>query len=208
MRPADTGPADVSGGRPHDDLSVLVRILPPGSASRRARAVIREALQGAGVREPAIGDAEIVVAELAANCERHARQPYELRVLSLGDVPIWCEIVDADPDLGEVSRVLDVLRLKVGPALGARDGDDGEAVGLQEAEGVVYARAEGLDLFAESGRGLLLAYQLSDGRCRAYPTRTIITGAPAKAVAFALPTRSGEDLPLPHLVDASFSCGS
>jgi hypothetical protein len=79
------------------DIRVLIQILQPGSASRRARAVVREVLQQAHLDDDAIADAEIIVAELAANAEKHARQPYELRIFSLDNIPAWCEVVDGDP---------------------------------------------------------------------------------------------------------------
>ncbi len=49
-----------------------------------------------------------------------------------------------------------------------------------------------------SDRGLLLAHQLSDGHRQAYPARAL-TDTPGKAVAFALPTRSGSRLTFPPL---------
>ncbi|GII84892.1 hypothetical protein Ssi03_28820 [Sphaerisporangium siamense] len=139
-------------------LTVLVTALSPGSASRVARLVVRGALAWAGVNEDAIGDAEITVAELAANSERHAGGPYELRVHHLDGVPVWCEMVDGG-ELGEVPAIL--RRLATAPVTGP--------------------------MFAESGRGLLLAHRLSHGRCYAYPTTLSSGGGPAKAVAFRLP---------------------
>ncbi|MFC4529228.1 ATP-binding protein [Sphaerisporangium dianthi] len=207
----ETAPTD------EDDLRILIRILPAGSASRRARAVVREALQNAGVGADAVGDMEIIAAELAANCEKHARPPYEMRVFSLGEVPIWCEIIDGDPDISAVSQVLDVLRAPQGwrqpdvvapqeAAPEAAGTVSGEIVGAVpgEADGAVPEEAGECGLFTEGGRGLLLAHALSDGRCRAYSTRTVITGAPAKAVAFALPPFSDKGLAFPYLVEASF----
>ncbi|WP_248959363.1 ATP-binding protein [Sphaerisporangium perillae] len=141
----------------------LVRLLQPGSASRRAREVIREVLRRAGADDEAIADAELIVAELAANAEWHARPPYELRVFSEDGVPIWCEIVDGDPDTHEVAIVLDLLR---------------------------SVREIGLPLLAENGRGLLLAHRLSGGNCHVHSVTTSTTGAPGKAVAFALPAPS------------------
>ncbi|MEV7008945.1 ATP-binding protein [Streptosporangium sp. NPDC051022] len=160
-------------GKRRDDVHMLVRVLRPGSVSRRARAVVREVLQAEGISGEEIADAETVVAELAANCEWHARPPYEIRVLSLCGVPTWCELVDGDPDLGWIPAMLDLPRAH-----------------------------PPLDLLAEGGRGLTLVRELSQGHCRAYPTTTFTTDTPAKAVAFALPTRSGTRLtcpPLPHL---------
>ncbi|WP_440099317.1 ATP-binding protein [Streptosporangium sp. H16] len=150
--------AGVAGG---DDVRALVEVLQPGSASRRARAVVREVLREAGLDDDAVSDAETIVAELAANAERHACPPYELRVLGLDGAPAWCEVVDGDPDLHEVRIILDLLH------------------SVEEI---------GLPLLAENGRGLLLVHRLSQGRCHVHPATAHTTGTPGKAVTFALPT--------------------
>ncbi|SFL19466.1 Anti-sigma regulatory factor (Ser/Thr protein kinase) [Streptosporangium canum] len=159
----------------HGGVRVTVKTLHPGSASRRARAVVREALQRAGVGDDDIADAEVIVAELAANAEKHARPPYELRIFRLDGVPAWCEVADGDPDLYEIGIILNLLR---------------------------SVKEIGLPLLAENGRGLLLTHRLSNGHCRVHPA-TIFTsgtaGTPGKAVAFALPTRSGSRLTFPCL---------
>ncbi|MEU8265810.1 ATP-binding protein [Sphaerisporangium sp. NPDC049002] len=146
------------------DIRVLVRILPHGSAARRARTLIREVLHHAGLTQDAVTDAEIIAGELAANAERHARQPYELRVFHLDGVPTWCEIVDGDPDPEKIQDAFQRLST------------------LPEPD---------LSLLAENGRGLQMTYELSQGHCKAYRTTTTTTKAPGKAVAFALPTASG-----------------
>ncbi|WP_405139947.1 ATP-binding protein [Sphaerisporangium sp. NBC_01403] len=156
------------------DIRVLVRILPYGSAARRARTVIRDVLQQAGLARDAVIDAEIIVGELAANAERHARQPYELRVFHIGGVPTWCEVVDGDPEPEKIRHAFQRLST------------------LPEPD---------LSLLAENGRGLLMTYELSQGHCQAYRTTTITTDAPAKAVAFALPNCSGHRAPLHSLPD-------
>ncbi|WP_214323070.1 hypothetical protein [Nonomuraea sediminis] len=56
-------------------------------------------------------------------------------------------------------------------------------------------------LLAEQGRGLPLVRGLSQGYCRTYPTMITAYAAPGKAVAFALPTRSGTRLMCPSLLD-------
>ncbi|MEU9836104.1 hypothetical protein AB0D67_31600 [Streptosporangium sp. NPDC048047] len=120
-----------------------------------------------------VHDAETIVAELAANGERHARPPYEVRLFVVDGVPVWCEVVDGDPDPGWIPALLDRPR--------------GQTT---------------LDLFAERGRGLIMVRELSQGYCRVCPTTVFTTGASGKAVGFALPTRSGERLavpPPPHL---------
>ncbi|MET8051613.1 ATP-binding protein [Streptosporangium sp. NPDC005286] len=142
---------------------VLVKALRPGSAAHRARAVIRRVLQDVGFDGEDLSDAESAVAELAANAEEHGWQPFELRVVFVDGEPSWCEVVDGDRDLGAIPAVLDRLR---------SSGDEPE-------------------LLAERGRGLLLVHALSEGRCRAYPTRICATGTPGKAVGFALPTKTG-----------------
>jgi anti-sigma regulatory factor (Ser/Thr protein kinase) len=141
---------------------VSVKVLRSGSASRRARAVVRQVLQEAGVEAASVSDAELAVGELAANAETHARPPYELRIVTLDGSPTWCEVVDGDPD----------------PA------------GLPQISLALRAFDPFTEWARESGRGLLLVHQLSEGRCRAYPTRTCATGVPGKAVGFALPSAS------------------
>ncbi|MFB9681080.1 ATP-binding protein [Streptosporangium vulgare] len=153
------------------DIRALVKVLRPGSASRRARAIIREILQQEGLPDDDVDSAELVVAELAANAEKHACPPYELRVFHLDGVPTWCEVVDGDPGTHEVRLILDLLR---------------------------SVTEIGLPLLAENGRGLLLAHRLSGGHCQTYPVTTL-AAAPSKAVAFALPTRSGGRLVLSPL---------
>jgi hypothetical protein len=118
-----------------------------------------------------VADAELAVAELAVNAERYGRPPYEVRIFEVAGVPVWCEVVDGDPDLRWI------------PAL------------LERPFGLTVP-----DLFAENGRGLLLVRVLSEGYCRAYRTTTFTTGAPAKTVAFALPTPSGTRLTYPPLL--------
>ncbi|MFC4530537.1 ATP-binding protein [Sphaerisporangium dianthi] len=160
-----------------DAFRVLVTTLRPGSASRGARAAVREALATAGAGDDDIGDAEIIVAELAANSETHARGPYELRVHCLSGIPMWCEMVDGGRDLGLVSAILARLQ-ETDPDAGQAPAQDEEPSGLEACD---------LAPFAESGRGLLLAHRLSRGHCYAYPTTVSAGGGAGKAVAFALP---------------------
>lgn len=144
------------------DYRVLVKVLRTGSAAHRARTVVRQVLQDAGVDDEGVSDAESAVAELAANAETHARRPYELRIVSVDGLPAWCEVVDGDEDLADIPMILRELRTS-----------DPFALWLKE-----------------SGRGLLIVHRLSAGRCGAYPTRTYATGIPGKAVAFALPMKT------------------
>jgi len=149
-------------------ISVLIGPLPNGWAAREARTIIRGLLQREGLEPDDVFEAELAVDELAANAEKHARPPYELRVLAVGGIPTWCEIVDADPDLGWI------------PALLTRSAPP---------------------LLVERGRGLALVRELSQGHCRAYPTVITTYAAPGKAIAFALPTRSGTRLTCPSPLD-------
>ncbi|WP_433359243.1 ATP-binding protein [Streptosporangium sp. CA-115845] len=123
-----------SGAAGRSDVRALVKVLRPGSASRRAHAILRDVLQHAGLPEDDIDTAELIVAELAANAEKHACPPYELRVFSLDGTPSWCEIVDGDPNTHEVRLILNLLH---------------------------SVKEIGLPLLAENGRGLLLAHRLS-----------------------------------------------
>ncbi|WP_051752693.1 ATP-binding protein [Streptosporangium amethystogenes] len=168
--PASSADHEYGGG----DLHALVKVLRPGSASRRARAVVREVLQNADLPGDDIDSAELIVAELAANAEKHARPPYELRIHHLDGVPTWCEIVDSDPDPHEIIIILNLLN---------------------------SVTEIGLPLLAENGRGLLLAHRLSHGHCHVYATTIHTTATPGKAVAFALPTPTGTRLTFPPLPD-------
>ncbi|MDH2429601.1 ATP-binding protein [Sphaerisporangium sp. TRM90804] len=144
----------------HDAFRVVVTPLCPGSAARVARAAVRAALARTGTAPDDVGDAEIVVSELAANAERHANGPYELRIHWLGGVPAWCEMVDGGLDLGTIPAILALLHASAS------------------------APPMSLD---ENGRGLMLAHRLSRGHCCAYPTTLSDGGGMGKAVAFALP---------------------
>lgn len=154
----------------HVDIGMLVAAPSPGSVVARARALVRDVLRERDIPVEEVEDAELAVAELAVNAERYGRPPYEVRIFEVGGVPVWCEVVDADPDLCRIPALLD-------------------------RESALSAA----DLFAESGRGLLLVRALSGGYCRAYGTATFTTDAPAKTVAFALPTPSGSRLTYPPL---------
>ncbi|MFJ2034127.1 ATP-binding protein [Streptosporangium sp. NPDC087985] len=164
----------IDGWKPLGGYHVLVRILQAGTASRRARTLVREVLSKAGAGDEEINDAETAIAELAANAEEHACGPFELRIVSLGGQPAWCEIADGDRDLDGIPAILDRLRAC---------GDE-----------------PGLSLFAEHGRGLLLVHLLSGGRCQAYQTRMCATGTPGKAVGFALPAKTSprSSAPVPN----------
>lgn len=147
----------------HGDCQLMVTMLPSSAAARWARNVLREVLLEADVDDGDTCDAESAVAELAANAHAHGRGPCELRIIIARGVPVWCEVVDSDPDLGRIPAILDEL-------------------------GTAGSRLESdPSMLAESGRGLLLAHQLSNGRCHAYATTLRTTAAPGKAVAFALP---------------------
>ncbi|WP_203982405.1 ATP-binding protein, partial [Sphaerisporangium rufum] len=149
---------------PGGDVVLLVASLRPGSAARRARGLLRQPLRAAGVPDDAVHDCEITVSELAANAERHAPPPYELRVFLVAGVPAWCEVVDADPEPGKIGDAFDRLSVTTEPGAG---------------------------LLAENGRGLLLAHRLSAGHCAAYRTSLVTVDVPGKAVAFTLPSPAG-----------------
>ncbi|MDF5759167.1 ATP-binding protein [Spongiactinospora sp. TRM90649] len=155
-------------GRPRGPIDVIVQALLAGTAVREARRVVRAALETEGLGEDAIFDAEVAVAELAANAVRHARPPYEVRVFTVAGIPAWCECVDGEPASGRVEAAL-----------------------------ALAGTGHGRGSLAEHGRGLALVHGLSEGYCRAYTTALSGTGAPGKAVAFALPSRSGARLMFP-----------
>lgn len=131
---------------------------------------MREAMRNAGADEAEICDAEIIVGELAANADVHARPPYELRIVTVAGRPVWCEVVDGDEELGSIAALFEELRRSDGPAV-VIDWDDEPP--------------------QESGRGLSIVHRMCGGRCLVFPTLSCTTGAPAKAVAFALPISGG-----------------
>ena len=217
---ADSGAPDGAGSsvaRQGKNVQLLVRDLPPGTAARLARRLLRKALSESDLAEGEIGDAELVVAEVAANSERHARPPYELRICVLAGVPVWCEIVDGDPDLGWLPALLhhrggpgERSRRDAYPSSGCRDGQsanedretDGclaEGRGDRVPEDGVAAGWTCAVAFAESGRGLPLVRELAQGCCRVYTTTVLSAGVPGKAVGFGLPTPWGERLRVPPL---------
>lgn len=150
-------------GRPCPGHDLTVHVLPDGRAARTARAIVREALRDAGVRESEVTDAELAVGELAANADTHAWGPYELRIVLAGGHPAWCEVVDADQRLAGIPDTFTKLRSHTAP----------DPVHAEDPR--------------ESGRGLAIVHRLSGGRCRAFPAMMHTTGLTGKAVAFALP---------------------
>lgn len=161
---AHDDPAGLNG-QSCSDRGLIVRALPDGRAGRRARAIVREVLTEAGVREPEVADAELAVGELAANAETHSYGPYEMRIVLVDGHPAWCEVVDADEDLAGIPEMFAELRSNVVP-------DD---------------LVSGEELPQENGHGLAIVHRLSGGRCEAFPAVLHTTGLPGKAVAFALP---------------------
>lgn len=210
-------------------VQLLVKQLPPGTAARLARRLLRDALNRSGLPEEEICEAELVVAEAAANCERHARPPYELRICVLAGVPVWCELVDGDPDLGRLPALLH-RRVEPGDhrqrdAWPSGERQDGELAGRGRRDGGCRTFGRGdrapegdgaaeptcADALAEGGRGLPLVRELTRGCCRVYATTVLSAGVPGKAVGFGLPTAWGERLrvpPLPALDAVRFGRGA
>lgn len=160
-----SGDAALPGGPVASGHRLIVRVLPKGRAARRARAIVRDVLGDIDVDEGAVCDAELVVGELAANADTHACWPYELRIVIAGGRPVWCQVVDGDPDLAGIPEIFAKLR---------RDAAPGDQPSAEEVPQL-------------SGRGLAIVHRLTNGRCMAFPTVTCASGRPGKAVAFALP---------------------
>ncbi|WP_329521794.1 ATP-binding protein [Spirillospora sp. NBC_01491] len=140
--------------------------LPRRRTEHRARSILRDVLARAGVPDARSAELELVAAELAANGVRHARPPYELRVLFAGSTrhPVWCELADSAPSLGRVPELL-------GAPSGPGPGGDRDAL---------------IATLALGGRGLALVHGLTAGRCAAYPTITCTAPGLGKAVGFSL----------------------
>ncbi|MET8387863.1 hypothetical protein ABZV14_33185 [Streptosporangium canum] len=68
-------------GKPHSRFRLTAWCLPPTSAARRGRELLRAQLSGLPLTAAVLGELEIVVSELATNATRYAPGPYELRLL-------------------------------------------------------------------------------------------------------------------------------
>ncbi|MEZ0076276.1 ATP-binding protein [Planotetraspora sp. GP83] len=131
------------------------------SAVHRARALLRCELTALRIADELIGDVELVVAELASNAVRHARGPYELRVLYDRGVPVEAEVADAGTGADLVDELLDRPL-------------------------VIPDSIEDLEL---GGRGLRLVAALTGGRCGGRQVRLCGTGRAGTGVWFGLPTQ-------------------
>lgn len=164
----DAGPAPYVGAlkdAPVDcRLTVTAWALPPETAVRRARSLLRSQLTDRITDQSVFDDLEIMVSELATNAVVHADGPYEMRILQHAGVPVACEIVDTGRGLDEIAE-----------HLGRHADPDDPAPPLD------------LDALQPSGRGLGVVAHLSGGRCGAHTTRLHSTGRPGKGVWFNIP---------------------
>ncbi len=157
------------------DLHVRAWCLPPGSAARRARSLLRDCLGPHVTDGELTDDLESVVDELAANAWQHACGPCEMRVVCHQGIPVVCEITDAGDSASELTkRLRQAADLTTDPT----DGDIGALL--------------------EGGRGLSIVARLTNGRCGARQARLLSTGQPGTSVWFALPaSRSAIQPPQP-----------
>lgn len=100
----------------------LIWTLPPGpGCASRARAVLGEALAGAGVPRDVAGDARLMVSELATNAHQHARGhgPHELWLYAGAPGEARCAVFDRHPSSclpvyswtsGDFGRGLSIVR--------------------------------------------------------------------------------------------------
>ncbi|MER5646813.1 ATP-binding protein [Streptosporangium sp. NPDC002524] len=140
--------------------------LPPGSAARRARELLREQLCKPPLTAGMLAELEVVVSELATNATRHAPGPYELRLLHDHGLPVRAEVVDAGAGAALIEHLLD------------------RPLPVPE-------RVDDLEL---GGRGLRIVAELTHGRCGAHWTRLCGTGRLGTGVWFDLP--AGHDFPI------------
>lgn len=154
-----------AGTRARDcDLRVRAWCLPPGSAARRARSLLRDCLGPHLTDAELTDDLEAVVDELAANAWQHACGPCEMRVVWHQDIPVLCEITDAGDSASELTK-----RLR------------------QAADLTTDSTGTDIGALLEGGRGLAIVSRLTNGRCGARPARLLSTGQPGTSVWFALP---------------------
>ncbi|WP_192808867.1 ATP-binding protein, partial [Actinomadura montaniterrae] len=151
----------------------------PGCASH-ARRVLRDALASLGVRDEVIGDAQLMVSELATNAHQHAGDhgPHEL----------WLYL--GDPASGPSGGPSDRPGVLAG-------GEVRCAVFDAYAEAALpgYSWTSG-----DCGRGLSIVRELSCGRWGMLRTLSRLgPGVRGKAVWFAVPVRGGVQQPVPGL---------
>ncbi|MQA87246.1 MAG: hypothetical protein GEV03_22115 [Streptosporangiales bacterium] len=149
------------------EIHVTVWCLPPATAVRRARGLLRSHLTGHVTDAAVLDDLEVIVGELATNAYRHASGPCEMRVLHHAGVPVVCEIADAGDGL---ELIAERLRRHTGRI-------DVDAV-------------DGVDSLTDAGRGLRIVACLSGGRCGARTTWLRGTGQIGKSVWFAIPAET------------------
>jgi anti-sigma regulatory factor (Ser/Thr protein kinase) len=147
------------------DLYVRAWCLPPGSAARRARSLLRACLQCHLTDEDLLNDLEAIVDELAANAWQHACGPCEMRVAWHQGTPVLCEITDAGDAASELTE-----RLR-------QAGEAPESTGTD------------IGALLEGGRGLAIVARLTGGRCGARQAHLLSTGQPGTSVWFAIPAR-------------------
>lgn len=147
-------------------IHVRAWCLPPGSAARRARSLLRSCLQHHLTDSELIDDLEAVVDELAANAWQHACGPCEMRLVWHHGIPVLCEVTDTGDAASELAER---LRQAVEASNGTADAD--------------------IDALLEGGRGLAIVARLTNGHCGARPAQLLSTGQPGTSVWFAIPAR-------------------
>ncbi|MEV6862457.1 ATP-binding protein [Streptosporangium subroseum] len=146
-------------GKPHGRFRVTAWCLPPSSAARRARELLRDQLSRLPISADVLAELEVVVAELATNAAHYAPGPYELRILHDHDLPVRAEVVDAGTAATLIEHILDHPL-------------------------VVPEHIDELEL---GGRGLRIVAEFTHGRCGAQWTRLCGTGQIGTGVWFDLP---------------------
>lgn len=146
------------------DFYVRAWCLPPASAARRARSLLRDCLRRHLSDEELIHDLEAVVDELAANAWQHACGPCEMRVAWHQGIPVLCEITDAGDSASELTK-----RLR------------------QAADLTTDPSGTDIGALLEGGRGLAIVARLTNGRCGARQAHLLSTGQQGTSVWFALP---------------------
>jgi anti-sigma regulatory factor (Ser/Thr protein kinase) len=161
----DMDPTQRGAERSHGcDVYVRAWCLPPGSAARRARSLLRACLRRHLTDEELSDDLEAVVDELAANAWQHACGPCEMRVVWHQGVPVLCEITDGGDAASELTKRL-------------HQADDLTADTTDTDIGALL----------EGGRGLAIVARLTNGHCGARQARLLSTGQPGTSVWFAIP---------------------
>ncbi|MFC0866378.1 ATP-binding protein [Sphaerimonospora cavernae] len=151
----------------HCQVTVAAWPLNREHGPQQVRRLLRSQV-GEYLDDRAMGEAEIVVSELATNAFIHTDGPCELRIVDHAGVPLVCEIVDAGDQEDLIAKRLAEAATPLVPA-------------------AIADQADGVTRLDEGGFGLGIVASLTKGQCGVHPARLHPSGRAGKGVWFAVP---------------------